>query len=175
MFLSKIALICRDITAEVVVRSRSVKKVFLKYLHENTCVGVSLLPACNFIKKETTAQVLFLLVLRNFYENRFCRTSSNGCSCEWPFKLEVTMVGTRGGRKGRIPVLWWSIISMRKFHWLGREGGGKGRLRFCDEALSVREDYLLITVIFLSCITLDITCCFHFSNAVISMILIIFS
>ena len=47
--------------SEAVVQSCSVKKVFLEVSQnsqENTCARVSFL--CNFIKKETLAQVFFL-------------------------------------------------------------------------------------------------------------------
>ena len=60
------------INSEAVVRRCSVKKaVFLKVLQnswENICVGVSHTGACNFIKKETTAQV---------FSCEFCKTFRN--------------------------------------------------------------------------------------------------
>ena len=46
---------------EVVVRRCSVEKIFLKISQnskENTCARISRPQACNFIKKETLAQVL---------------------------------------------------------------------------------------------------------------------
>ena len=53
---------------EAVAQRFSVEKVFLKISHnsqENTCARVSF-KACNFIKKETLAQVFSCEFLRNF-------------------------------------------------------------------------------------------------------------
>ena len=56
---------------EVVVRRCSVEKIFLKISQnskENTCARISRPQACNFIKKETLAQVLSF---------EFCKISQN--------------------------------------------------------------------------------------------------
>ena len=65
------------------IRSCSVKKVFLEILQnlqKNTCVKVSFLitlqvSACNFIKKETLAQV---------FSRKFCEISKNSFSYRTP-------------------------------------------------------------------------------------------
>ena len=78
MFIHYLELIPVFIPLEAVGQRRSVKKVFLEISQnsqENTCARVSFsikLPqACNFIKKETLAQVLFC---------EFREISRNTCS-----------------------------------------------------------------------------------------------
>ena len=66
------------VNSEAVIRRCSVKKVFLKISQnsqENTCARVSFLTklqasVCNFIKKETLAQVYFQTL------NEFCRINN---------------------------------------------------------------------------------------------------
>ena len=70
------------VCSEAVPRRCSVKKLFLKILqnvHENTCARVSFLiklqvEACNFIKKETLAQVFFCEFCKIFKNSFFNRT-----------------------------------------------------------------------------------------------------
>ena len=63
-----------------VTRRCSVKKVFLKIWHnsqENTCARIYFLiklQACNFIKKETLAQVFSCVFCKNFQNTFFYRT-----------------------------------------------------------------------------------------------------